>query len=172
MHHVLEKPEVSPMRTLVISVPGSIPKELSPNWQPSGISPQAYRGLRARAITEFKNRVYLAAVDARNKWDHAHAQPWQPLAQATLDVTIIKRGRQMDTDNLIASLKAIDMLTMPKPPRRKADAMGIGLTPGKAGASILKDDRPGCLTWGEVEQRKPEKDEWEPMIILTVKGEG
>ena len=158
------------MRTLTISVLGSIPKELSPNWRPP-ITAQAWVGIRSRAITEFKNRVYLATVFARNIWDHDHAQPWQPLEKATLDVVVIKRGKS-DDDNIRASLKhAVDMLTLPKPPRRKADSMGIGLTPGKAGASIIKDDRPSCLTWGTVEQRRPCKGEWEPMIILTVRGE-
>ena len=129
------------MRSLKITIPGLIPRELSPNWQPASGS-GAWK--KNRIGQDYQYLVFIRAMNARNLWErNNHYIKWLPIEKATLQITVYYEGRQkrQDDANLTLSLKsAIDALCTTN--RKLKGAIGEP----RFRAEIIVDDKPECLT--------------------------
>lgn len=129
-------------RSLSISLPGALPKELNPNWQPRS---EGMKYLKASAITEFKYLSFVSIIFARNRWE-TNAQRWEALNKAEIQVTIVitSRMKPWDSTNARAALKfAEDSLVK---------------------AQIITDDSPGHVTWQDIHWERG----IEPVIKIVV----
>ena len=121
------------MRTLKITIPGPIPRELSPNWQPRGGSGAWTKNTRE---LDYQYLAYVHICDARNLWERQNNQKWLPLEKANLQITVSYQGRQkrQDDANLSQSLKSA------------TDALCTWRFRARFRAEIILDDKPECLT--------------------------
>ena len=93
-------------KELIITIPGKLPKELSPNFSPL----EGNTWAKWRARKEFGRLVYFLAVDARNRWEKVNGE-WSAPDVAEIVLRVLWWRRRPDADNLIASLKpAFDAL--------------------------------------------------------------
>ena len=130
-------------KQIVIEIPASIPRILTPNR-----SRVAHWGQITRAKNEFQHTAFYAAVDAKNKWLIEHPYSLLPFEKGLLWFELVIRDKRsiMDDDNAIAGLKAVrDIL--------QADRAGI--------IANDRDFQTARLTWTVDKARAP-------LIILTV----
>ncbi len=145
-------PKSKDPRHLTITIQGRIPPELNPNWQPKGGTGFWKKNQDAKL---YQYAVFLAAIDARNRWEKIHKTKWLHLESATLTIAVhySRKMKEYDDANLKQALKsAIDALCSTK--------LGIGQN---FRAEIIRDDNPKCLTI-----EKPIWIKGEPMITFEI----
>ncbi len=137
---------MTPVDPLVIRVPG-----LPPSFNRRRIHKiQQYRDDK-----EYAELVYAVTIDARNWWEELNRRRWETLDVALVSLTFTtsaRRGALPDEDNLRASfIPGMNALTA----RPRGDRVGAG---------IIKDDRPGCVRYGEVTVQRGHIDQVEVVI--------
>lgn len=139
-------------RQLTITIPGRIPPELNPNYQPKDGLGYWQKNSESR---HYQYVAFIYACNARNLWERAYNEKWLPLEKAILQITVYYKANQkvLDDQNLIHSLKsAIDALCATK------SGIGQGYR-----AEIIRDDSPSCLTI-----LKPIWIKGEPKVVLEL----
>ena len=139
----MTNPKTEP-RELTIHIPGKLPKELNPNWQPKS---EWMLNIKAPAITDFKHRALIYSIHWRNKWEYENGESWVALAHSTIQVTIIysPRMKPWDSTNARGALKyAEDSLVK---------------------ALIIQDDKPANLTWQDILWERGN----DPEIVVVIK---